>query len=208
QACANLQIYDPYYCQGGTKRRLGKLGFDHVHNENEDFYVVAKSENVTAFDVLVTNPPFSDAEHVTFALDFAISSGKPWLMILPVSFIFSDIFTRVEQVLGADGLRPFYVVPGKKYNFKTPAPLPPPPKIDRHHQARTRSRISHTLWVVQGGADKELHQRLLEVARSSFDEEGVEWAESVSELPKSALPGHFTKDMKRVAELQGLVLSD
>ena len=35
-----LVIYDPYFCQGSTIRRLASLGFPRVYNRNEDFYEV------------------------------------------------------------------------------------------------------------------------------------------------------------------------
>ena len=34
----DLAIYDPYYCAGSVRRHLGRLGFAHVINRNEDFY--------------------------------------------------------------------------------------------------------------------------------------------------------------------------
>eukprot|EP00435_Cladocopium_sp_Y103_P009026 s2477_g2.t1 len=135
-----------YYCQGGVKTRLLRLGFERVHNENQDFYKVCEAGQVPPFDVLLTNPPFSADEHFSFVLDFAIRSGKPWLMILPVHMIFRNLFVNPTQDLP---WRPFVVAPQKKYNFKTPAPLPPPPTENRA-KARSRSRLTHTLWVVHG----------------------------------------------------------
>ena len=38
-----LVIYDPYFCQGSTVRRLASLGFPRVYNKNEDFYQVGKT---------------------------------------------------------------------------------------------------------------------------------------------------------------------
>ena len=32
-----LKIFDPYYCRGGVKKHLQKLGFSQVYNENERF---------------------------------------------------------------------------------------------------------------------------------------------------------------------------
>ncbi|CAM9267031.1 unnamed protein product [Discosporangium mesarthrocarpum] len=40
----DLRVYDPYFCQGSVKVRLGALGFHHVINRNEDFYKVAEGE--------------------------------------------------------------------------------------------------------------------------------------------------------------------
>ena len=54
---ASLKIYDPYYCHGGTERKLKRLGFSTVYNKNEDFYAAIDAQTVPDFDVLVTNPP-------------------------------------------------------------------------------------------------------------------------------------------------------
>ena len=133
-ASKHLQIYDPYYCQGGVKKRLARLGFDSVYNENEDFYRVCEEQRVPKFDVLVTNPPFSAEKHFSFILDFVVKTEKPWFLILPVKEIFRDLFVKNTQTLT---LQPFFLAPPKKYNFKTPSPLPPPPTENR---AKARSR--------------------------------------------------------------------
>lgn len=145
EAAAKLEVYDPYYCQGGSKRRLGRLGFDKVFNENVDFYKAIRENTVPPFDVLVTNPPFSTREHTSAALGFAISSGKPWLMVYPVYGLFSDNFIEASAEAAKSGSEPFFVVPPKKYNFKTPAPLPPPPKENRQRAAPTRHCMPSSL---------------------------------------------------------------
>jgi len=197
-ASKKLQIYDPYFCQGGVKTRLSRLGFECVHNENEDFYKVCEADRVPDFDVLLTNPPFSADEHFSFALDFAMKSGKPWFMILPVHVIFRNLFTPTREL----PFRPFFLAPQKKYNFKTPAPLPPPPKENRA-KARSRSRLTHTLWTVHGGENEALHQRLLEVAHEKVSDL-CHVARNVAELPKVALPGDWTEEMRVNAEREGL----
>ena len=53
------RVYDPYYCDGGVRRRLAALGFREVFNENRDFYADIQSKSVPRHDVLVTNPPYS-----------------------------------------------------------------------------------------------------------------------------------------------------
>ena len=40
---AQLQIYDPYFCNGAVARHLAKLGFPLCYNRNEDFYAVLAS---------------------------------------------------------------------------------------------------------------------------------------------------------------------
>eukprot|EP00913_Durusdinium_trenchii_P000026 g23.t2 len=76
------------------------------------------------------------------------------MMILPVHLIFRNTFVHATQQLQ---WRPFFLAPQKKYNFKTPAPLPPPPTEFRP-KARSRSRLTHTLWVVHGRKHPALAQ--------------------------------------------------
>ena len=64
-------LYDPYYCDGAVKRNLQQLGFPNVHHVKEDCYDVWKRGTLPAFDVLVTNPPYSSA-HVRKVEGFSI----------------------------------------------------------------------------------------------------------------------------------------
>jgi hypothetical protein len=77
-----VRIYDPYYCNGGVVKRLGKHGFRSVYNRREDFYAAAAAGTTPAFDILLTNPPYS-GEHPAKILDFCCASGKPWLLLVP-----------------------------------------------------------------------------------------------------------------------------
>ena len=54
---ASLKIYDPYFCEGSAKEHLKRLGFENVHNVNEDFYENIKKNTIPEYDVLLTNPP-------------------------------------------------------------------------------------------------------------------------------------------------------
>eukprot|EP00931_Biecheleriopsis_adriatica_P072772 TRINITY_DN47183_c0_g1_i1.p1 TRINITY_DN47183_c0_g1~~TRINITY_DN47183_c0_g1_i1.p1 ORF type:complete len:345 (-),score=77.74 TRINITY_DN47183_c0_g1_i1:10-891(-) len=201
-ARGKLRIYDPYYCQGGAKKKLTKLGFENVHNENEDFYKVCNTPAAPAFDVLVTNPPFSSRSHLAFLLDFVVASSKPWLAVVPVHGILQDEYLEAVERIDPE-LKPFYMVPPKKYNFKTPAPLPKPPTENRS-QARSRSRHAYTLWVVQGGPDIAMRKRLLEAAVQGE----CRVAETVAGLPSDCLPFRMTVEMRENAKRQGITLPD
>ena len=53
-------VYDPYYCQGASRRHLVELGFRNVKHDALDAYAEWKRlDGLPACDVLVTNPPFS-----------------------------------------------------------------------------------------------------------------------------------------------------
>jgi hypothetical protein len=47
----SLRIYDPYYCNGEVKERLGSLGYPFVINEPVDFYVVDCLTQIFALNV-------------------------------------------------------------------------------------------------------------------------------------------------------------
>mmetsp|Transcript_33209 Transcript_33209/g.106021 ORF Transcript_33209/g.106021 Transcript_33209/m.106021 type:complete len:246 (-) Transcript_33209:35-772(-) len=81
-------VYDPYYCRGATKRRLGKFGFT-VKNPKQDFY----TSEAPGFDILCANPPYSGT-HKEKILAFAEASRKPWALLLPAYCAEKSYFPR------------------------------------------------------------------------------------------------------------------
>ncbi|KAG2453624.1 hypothetical protein HYH02_001839 [Chlamydomonas schloesseri] len=79
---AALRIYDPFFCEGRMLAHMASLGFESVHNRNEDFYAVRDTKRTPEFDVLVTNPPFS-GDHIEATFEFAIASGRPFFILVP-----------------------------------------------------------------------------------------------------------------------------
>jgi hypothetical protein len=88
----NVTLYDPYYCNGRSKRILQQengddddeqsqegrgriLGFRHVVHEKRDFYKDMAQNSVPQHDVLITNPPYSD-NHKIKCLQFCINQWK------------------------------------------------------------------------------------------------------------------------------------
>ena len=103
---AELVIYDPYYCAGGTQRNLALIGFTNVINRNEDFYRVVEEERVPEHDVLLTNPPYS-GDHiekcVTFAAENLAAYGRPYLLLLPSYVIHKDYYLPALLTGGTRG---------------------------------------------------------------------------------------------------------
>ena len=89
----DLVIYDPYYCAGSVVRHLGRLGFTRVVNRNEDFYSVIASGAVPPHDVVLTNPPYS-GDHVERLARWAITNGKPFMLLLPSHFAHRTTYQR------------------------------------------------------------------------------------------------------------------
>jgi len=116
RAC--LKIYDPYYCAGGSKMHLGALGFTKVYNEAEDLYAVAEEGRVPVYDVIVTNPPYSD-DHISRLLNFVRINGKPCCSLLPDYVCMSKKYRRSLRILDLrNGAA--YLSPRKRYDYWTP----------------------------------------------------------------------------------------
>lgn len=115
---ADLRIFDPYYCNGAVVRHLAALGFPRVHNRNEDFYAVQASGGLPAFDVLVTNPPYS-ADHPERLMRFCAQSGRPWMALMPNWVQARPSFDAASAPPSGDAAV-VYLVPHKRYNYWTP----------------------------------------------------------------------------------------
>jgi len=202
-----LRIYDPYYCQGNIKKRLNKLGFEDIYNENVDFYQSIREGTFPEFDVVVTNPPFTEKEHLSAALEFAIDQGKPWFMVFPTMGLFYDHFVNVTESIRASDRPPMYIFPRKKYNFKTPPPFPPPPTKNRA-LARTRSKLTSTLWCVHGCADPEMHDAILSGSHSSNGLADCRIIADLEDIPSDMVPRKFSDEMMRNAKLFGVLPPD
>jgi hypothetical protein len=111
---AELQLWDPYFCEGSVKAHLARLGFTSVHNENEDAYA-RMAAGPPPHDVLVSNPPFS-GDHMKRVVSFCVRSGKPWLLLMP------DFVSRKTWFRAAIGDTPVaYLGPrSKPYQFSAP----------------------------------------------------------------------------------------
>ena len=109
---AELVIYDPYYCRGSVISHLGDLGFTTVINKKVDFY----ANPLKDFDVIVTNPPYS-GDHPDRLMQFCVSSGKPWFLLVP-----NWVYTKPYYITKTAQLpqKPFYVAPKKRYVYATP----------------------------------------------------------------------------------------
>lgn len=140
---AELQIYDPYFCAGGSQRRLGALGFKSVYNVCEDFYQRLERKDLPAHDVLVTNPPYSHVprDHVAELMRFlGRDQHRPWLVLQPAYVYSKDYYSpavleaqRVEggkaaaegggvKLAASPRPRPFYLTPPtpRSYVYETP----------------------------------------------------------------------------------------
>jgi hypothetical protein len=109
---AKLQIYDPYFCLGSMRAHLNSLGFPLVFNECEDFYAVTARGETPSYDVLVTNPPYSE-DHKAKCLSFCAASTRPWLLLMPC-------YVASKQYYAAAGAAAWFVIPAERYQYAHP----------------------------------------------------------------------------------------
>jgi hypothetical protein len=137
-------IYDPYYCDGGVTRNFTELGLPNVYNRKEDCYRVWASNNLPAYDVLVTNPPYS-GDHIEKLFQFVSTLDRPWFLLLPQWVHKKEYYERAVSTI-----RPFYLVPRKRYVYVPPKDFRESKRSDTHK----KSSPFVSMWYCWGGNDK------------------------------------------------------
>mmetsp|Transcript_31169 Transcript_31169/g.47724 ORF Transcript_31169/g.47724 Transcript_31169/m.47724 type:complete len:526 (-) Transcript_31169:78-1655(-) len=176
----DLSIYDPYYCNGAVIRNLQEIGYTNVHNKKEDCYEVwsSSSKEYPEFDVFLTNPPYSD-EHIPKLMGhltsrnsrFGGTSNRPWFLLMPNWVHRKDYY---RNALEQSGIRPFYLVPKKRYVY-----LPPKNFRDKKvSDVHKKSSPFVSMWYIWGGTqhktdmlidcyNKKLNSAACDLARST-----------------------------------------
>jgi hypothetical protein len=155
QLCNNgnkdeFAIYDPYYCDGAVKRNLAELGFRRVHNEKQDCYRVWSTGSEPSYQVLVTNPPYSE-HHIPQLLEHVTSpnfGNRPWFLLLPNWVHKKDYY---KKSLVTAKIRPFYLVPKKRYVYLPPKQFREKKTSDVHK--KTSPFLS--MWYIWGGSSQQ-----------------------------------------------------
>lgn len=107
----DLKVYDPYFCTGSALKRMNEVGIKDVYNRKEDFYAKMASGSLPAFDVLITNPPYS-MDHMDKICSFARSISQPSLLLMPNYVYLKEYFRHQPNM--------FYVAPFQRYLYTTP----------------------------------------------------------------------------------------
>jgi hypothetical protein len=105
----NTIIYDPFYNNGKSKTYLGKLGYDNIIHENEDFFENYEKYN---YDILISNPPYSIKQNI---LKILYKIDKPFVLIVPTAII-SKLY--VKNIFKDDIDKIQYIVPGRRLQFE------------------------------------------------------------------------------------------
>jgi hypothetical protein len=149
KTAANVCIYDPYYCDGAVKERLGNLGFSNVYNEKEDCYSVwSDPASYPLFDLFVTNPPYS-GDHMEKLMKQVTSSqfgSRPWFLLMP-----NFVHKKDYYVAATRNIRPFYLVPHKRYVYLPPKDFRQAKKSDVHK----KSSPFVSMWYIYGGTERQ-----------------------------------------------------
>ncbi|KAJ8605155.1 hypothetical protein CTAYLR_000505 [Chrysophaeum taylorii] len=137
-----VHLYDPYWCAGGVKSRLGELGFERVANDNVDCYATWDDRE---YDVLVTNPPYS-GDHIARLARYCAVPGCKWLWLVP-----EWTHKKEEFVAALDGRVPLYLSPEKRYVYA------PPPNMRAKKRSDTHKKTApfHSIWICWAGTQPQ-----------------------------------------------------
>ena len=173
---SKLRIYDPYYCNGSMIKHLESLGYTNVYNRKEDCYAVWESNKIPPFDVLLTNPPYSE-DHIEKLMMHLTSSSfgsKPFLLLMPQWVHKKDYYInattggsrsqdkkRKRSNITPSKCNPFYIVPQKRYVYH------PPPDFRNKKVSDTHKKSSPftSMWFVWGGTHA-MNETLIDAFRA------------------------------------------
>lgn len=151
-------IYDPYYCNGAVLDNFKSLGFSKIYNRKEDCYRIWNTSAYPSHDLLVANPPYS-GEHIEKLIDHVTSKSfgnRPFLLLMPQFVHKKDYYISKTK-----GIRPFYVVPHKRYVY-----LPPPSfRESKKSDVHKKSSPFVSMWFVWGGTTEQNERWLSTISR-------------------------------------------
>jgi hypothetical protein len=116
-------LYDPYYCNGRAKDLLHEIGYDQVVHEKRDFYADVENGTVPAYDIFITNPPYSD-EHKSKCIDYCCTTMqqqqtkqqqqyKPFFLLMPA-------YVATKQYMRSALPNLFFLIPSVEYQYHHP----------------------------------------------------------------------------------------
>jgi hypothetical protein len=97
-------IWEPFYLDGRSGCMLTKLGFNVIHNPDENFFKFNRG------DIVVSNPPFSKKHRILKRLK---KLDKPFILILPDGVLYTNYFK--ELFYGTNDIQ--IVIPRKRINY-------------------------------------------------------------------------------------------
>lgn len=111
---ANPKIYDPYYCSPQTiENILQEIPTATVYHQPVDCYHQRPDDSL--YDVVVTNPPYSDKHKAVCFLMNTVK--KPFLILVPSAYVFQQRFKDIA--IDTQNNLSLYA-PCGRYKFKNP----------------------------------------------------------------------------------------
>ncbi|KAL9184418.1 hypothetical protein ACHAXT_002504 [Thalassiosira profunda] len=174
----SLGIYDPYFCDGSVVQHLASLGFTNVYNQKEDCYAVWRANAGPKFDVLLTNPPYSE-DHIEKMMKHITSPSfrHPWLLLMPQWVHKKDYYVNATTKNRERPCNPFYIVPKKRYVYLPPANFREKKESDTHK----KSSPFVSMWYCCGGTEQR-NRQLIDAFRRSASAVDCDLARSKSAL--------------------------
>ena len=105
----NTIIYEPFYNDSKSKTYLGKLGYNNVIHENEDFF---ENYDKYEYDIIISNPPYSIKQNI---LKVLYKIDKPFVLIVPTSII-SKLY--VKNIFKDDIDKVQYIIPSRRLQYE------------------------------------------------------------------------------------------
>lgn len=155
-------IYDPYFCNGAVIDNFKSLGFSRVYNRKEDCYKLWGTSSYPSHDLLVTNPPYS-GDNIEKLIDHVTSESfgnRPWMLLMP-----QWVHKKEYYISKTKGIRPFYVVPDKRYVYIPPPSFRESKKSDVHK----KSSPFVSMWFVWGGTNQQNERWLSRTSKQIKD---------------------------------------
>jgi hypothetical protein len=125
---SEVVLYDPYYCHGRTAVLLKELGYERIVHEKRDFYQDIRNGQIPDYDVLITNPPYSE-NHKKRCLDFCLlrqqqQKSKPFLLLMPDYTASKEYFRQCLSAAASQQQQQtrtiVYLVPRQSYHYEHP----------------------------------------------------------------------------------------
>jgi len=105
----NTIIYEPFYNNSKSKTYLGKIGYNNVIHENEDFF---ENYDKYKYDIILSNPPYSIKQNI---LKVLYKIDKPFVLIVPTAII-SKLY--VKNIFKDDINKIQFIIPNRRLQFE------------------------------------------------------------------------------------------
>jgi len=105
----NTIIYEPFYNDSKSKTYLGKLGYNNVIHENENFF---ENYDKYKYDIILSNPPYSIKQNI---LKVLYKIDKPFVLIVPTAII-SKLY--IKNIFKDDINKIQYIIPNRRLQFE------------------------------------------------------------------------------------------